>query len=104
MARFDVYANPGASERKHTPSPLDLQSKYGDSLSARMTAPLRRESTFGNHAHNLNPALVIAGDSVVLDAAASDAGPVSTLGKPVADLRGARAPIQQAQEPLFGVF
>jgi toxin CcdB len=30
MARFDVYANPEASERKHTPYLLDVQNDYID--------------------------------------------------------------------------
>jgi toxin CcdB len=104
MARFDVYANPDASERKHTPYLLDLQNNYIDSLSTRVMAPLRRESVFGTRARNLNPAFVIAGDNVVLDTAAIGAVPVSVLRKPVAELRGARAPIQEALDTLFGAF
>ena len=104
MARFDVYANPDAAERKHTPYLLDLQNNYIDSLSTRVMAPLRRESAFGARARNLNPAFVIAGENVVLDAAGIGAVPVSVLRKPLAELRGARAPIQEALDTLFGAY
>ena len=41
MARFDVYANPDAAERKHTPYLLDVQNDYIDALATRVVIPLR---------------------------------------------------------------
>ena len=104
MARFDVYPNPEAAERKHTPFLLDLQNDYIDGLSTRVVAPLRKVAAFGLRARNLNPMFTIAGDDVVLDAATMGALPAALLRKPVANLRGAQAPIREALETLFGAY
>jgi len=104
MARFDVYANPEASERKHTPYLIDVQNDYIDTLATRVVIPLRREAAFGPPARNLNPIFVVADDRVVLDTAALGAIPVSELRKALATLRDARAPIQEALDTLFGAY
>ena len=56
MARYDVYANPEASERKHTPYLLDVQNDYIDALTTRIVVPLRteadRKSTRLNSSHH----------------------------------------------------
>ena len=104
MARFDVYANPEASERKHTPYLLDVQNDYIDTLATRVVIPLRRESAFGPPARNLNPIVAVAEDRVVLDTASLGAIPVSELRKPVATLRHAHQPIQEALDTLFGAY
>ena len=54
MARYDVYPNPEASERKHTPYLLDVQNDYIDALTTRVVVPLRTEAAFGPRARNLN--------------------------------------------------
>ena len=104
MARFDVYANPEASERKHTPYLLNVQNDYIDALTTRVVIPMRRESVFGPRARNLNPVFIIAADNVVLDTAALGAIPLSALRKPVASLRETRAVIQEALDTLFGAY
>ena len=104
MARFDVYANPEASERKHTPYLIDVQNDYIDTLATRVVIPLRREAVFGPPARNLNPLFVVADDRVILDTAALGAIPVSELRKPVATLRDARQSIQEALDTLFGAY
>ncbi|HEX6703633.1 MAG TPA: CcdB family protein [Albitalea sp.] len=104
MARFDVYPNPEASERRLTPFLLDIQNDYIDALTTRVVIPLRREAAFGPPARNLNPLLVVGSDNVVLDTAALGAVPVSELRRPVANLREARASIQEALDTLFGAY
>ena len=104
MARFDVYANPQAAERKHTPYLLDVQNDYINALPTRIVVPLRRESVFGPRARNLNPAFIIGTDNVVLDTAAMGAMPVAELRKTVANLRETRAVIQEALDTLFGAY
>jgi toxin CcdB len=104
MARFDVYANPAAAERKHTPFFLDVQNDYVDSLGTRVVVPLRKSALFGPKARNLNPVLTVADEDVVLDAATLGALPTSLLRKPIANLRGDRARIQDALDTLFGSF
>ena len=42
MARFDVFANPDASERRHTPYLIDVQNEFIDALTTRVVIPLRR--------------------------------------------------------------
>jgi toxin CcdB len=104
MARFDVYANPETSERKHTPYLLDVQNDYIDALATRVVIPLRREAAFGPPARNLNPVVVVIEDKMVLDTAALGAVPVTELRKPVANLRDARGHIQEALDTLFGAY
>ena len=102
MSRYDVYANPEASERRHTPYLIDVQNDYIDTLSTRVVIPLRREQLFGPRARNLNPNFVVKSDSVVLDTAAIGAIPLAELRKPVADLKHEREAVQEALDTLFG--
>lgn len=104
MAHFDAYANPDASERKHTPYFVDVQNDFIDALTTRVVIPLRKESAFGPRARNLNPLLVVAGENVVLDTAAIGAVPLSELRKRVANLREDRAMVQEALDTLFGAY
>lgn len=104
MARLDVYANPDASERRHTPYFLDVQNDYIDHIETRVVIPLRREAVFGPRARDLHPLLQVAGDAVVLDTAAIGAVPLSELRKTVGQLRESRAEIQNALDALFGAY
>lgn len=104
MARFDVYANPAAAERKHTPYFLDVQNDHVDGLGTRVVIPLRKSALFGPRARNLNPVLTVTDAEVVLDTATLGAVPTSLLRKPVANLRGAQAFIQEALDTLFGSY
>jgi toxin CcdB len=104
MARYDVYANPESSERKHTPYLLDVQNDYIDALTTRVVVPLRTEAAFGPRARNLNPSFVVSANTVVLDSAALGAIPLSELRKPVASLRDERPAIQEALDTLFGAY
>jgi toxin CcdB len=104
MARYDVYANPDVSERKHTPYLLDVQNDYIDALTTRVVVPLRTEAAFGLRARNLNPSFVVAAHNVVLDCAALGAIPLSELRKPVASLREERPAIQEALDTLLGAY
>ncbi len=102
MARFDAYANPDAVERRHTPYFIDVQNDFIDALNTRVVIPLRKESTFGPRARNLNPLLVVAGDKVVLDTAAIGAVLLAELRKRVGNLKADRALVQEALDTLFG--
>lgn len=104
MARYDVYANPDASERKHTPYLLDVQNDHIDALSTRVVVPLRTEAAFGPRARNLNPNFTVAASGVVLDSAALGAIPLSELRKPIASLRAEQPAIQEALDTLFGAY
>jgi toxin CcdB len=104
MARFDVYANPETTERRHTPYFVDVQNDYIDHLATRVMIPLRREAAFGPRPRNLNPLVKFGDDAVVLDTAALGAVPTSELRKAVGHLRDARPEIQQALDALFGSY
>jgi toxin CcdB len=104
VARFDVYANPQASERRHTPYLVDVQNSYIDQLATRVMIPLRRESLFGPRARDLHPLFTVAGTPVVLDTATLGAVPMSVLRNPVADLREHRDLVQTALDTLFGAY
>jgi toxin CcdB len=102
MALYDVYANPEASERKHTPYLLDVQNDYIDALTTRVVVPLRTEAAFGPRARNLNPSFSVSQHTVVLDSAALGAILFSELRKPVASLREQQPAIREALDTLFG--
>jgi toxin CcdB len=104
VARFDVYANPEAGERRHTPYLVDVQNSYIDQLATRAMIPLRRETVFGQRARDLHPLLTVAGTPVVLDTAALGTVPVSILREPVAHLREHRELVQAALDTLFGAY
>jgi toxin CcdB len=104
MARFDVYANPTAAERRHTPYYLDVQNDFINDLSSRVVVPLRRETLFGPRARDLNPLLMVGDVAVVLDTAALGAVPSSELRNPLASLRSERQALQEALDALFGGY
>jgi toxin CcdB len=104
MARFDVYANPSASERKHTPYFVDVQNDFISDLSSRVVVPLRREAMFGPRTRDLNPLLQVGDIAVVLDTAALGAVPSSELRKPLASVRSQRELVQEALDALFGGY
>ena len=104
MARYDVYANPTAAERKHTPYFVDVQNEYIDGLSTRVMIPLRREAVFGPRARNLHPLLEVLGEKVVLDTAALGAVPLVELRAPIANLRQQRTEVQEALDTLLGAY
>lgn len=104
MARFDVFVNPDAAERRHTPYLVDVQNDYINALSTRVVIPMRKEAAFGTRARNLNPVFAIGSENVVLDTAALAAVPAVELRKLVVNLRSAREPIQEALDTLFGSF
>ena len=104
MARFDVYRNPFAAERSHTPFVLDVQNDHLGPLATRVVIPLRRESVFGPRASDLNPSMAVEGLAVVLDTAAIGAVPDAELRKCVSNLRDHRADILAALDTLFGSY
>ena len=104
MSRFDVYANPVATERKHTPYFVDVQNDFIDALGSRVVLPLRHEAAFGPRARGLNPLLHVNEQALVLDTAAIGAVPLTELRKPVASLRPDRQAIHEALDTLLGAF
>lgn len=104
MARFDVYANPIARERRETPFFLDVQNDYINGLATRIVIPLRREAEFGPRAQRLNPCVVVDEETLVLDTAALGAVPLNLLKRPVGNLRAHQGDITIALDTLFGAF
>ena len=104
MARFDVFANPDAAERVHTPYFLDVQNDHIDGLDTRVVIPLRTEAAFGPRARRLNPLLAVADAPLVLDTAALGAVPLFELRQPLLRLGNSRAAVQDALDTLFGGY
>lgn len=104
MARFDVYANPAAGERRETPFFLDVQNDHVSGLATRIVIPLRSETAFGPRAQRLNPRVTVADEALVLDTAALGAVPLHLLKRPVANLRSHHGDITTALDTLFGAF
>ena len=104
MARFDVYANPTAAERKHTPFVLDVQNNHLQPLDTRIVIPLRTTRVLAKPAQGLNPLITVQGQTLVLDTASLAAVPVSMLRLPVARADAAAGDILDALDTLFGSF
>jgi toxin CcdB len=104
LARFDVYANPDADDRKLVPFILDVQNDYLSGLETRVVIPLWSANHFPFRAKGLNPQLDVAGKMVVMETAALGAIPTGELRRPVANLAADRLTIQDALDNLFGSY
>ncbi len=104
MARFDIYANPYAPERMHTPFVLDVQNDHLGPLATRVVIPLRNPKGFGPLAGSLNPLLQVNGEPLVLDTAALAPVPASLLKRPVGRADTQRDTVGDALDTLFGAY
>ena len=104
MARYDVYANPFADERSHTPYVLDVQNDHLGPIGSRVVIPLRAPRSFATPARDLNPVLEIDGKSVVLDTASLASVPLAMLKRPVGRADHHRDDIMSALDTLFGAY
>lgn len=104
MARFDVYTNPDPSERERIPYFLDVQNEHIKGLRTKVMVPLWRSEFFKTPAADLNPTLVVAGTSVVMDVVALGAVPLSALKSAVHNLGSQQLMIQNALDALFGAY
>jgi toxin CcdB len=104
MARFDLYANPIAAERKHTPYVLDVQNDHLAVIASRVVIPLRTLSSVGAPVRDLNPELSIGGRRLLLDTANIAAVDGGLLRKPVQQLREERSLVLDALDTLFGSY
>ena len=102
MARFDVYVNPFASERKHTPYLLDVQNDHLGPLASRVVIPLRSPLGFGTPARGLNPGFEVNSEPVLLDTAALAPVPAKMLKAPVCRADAWRDEVLDALDTLFG--
>ena len=104
MARFDLYANPVAAERSHTPFVIDVQNDHLGPLATRVVIPLRSRKGFGAPARGLNPLLEVAGTTVVLDTASIAPVPAHMLKNPVLHATHLRGEVADALDTLFGAY
>ena len=102
MAQFDVYLNPDPGQREWTPYLLDVQNSFLERLATRVVVPLRRAEHAPLPMHELNPAVEVQGQALVLDTAALAAIPGRGLGQPVASLRPQSTDVVSALDVLFG--
>ncbi|GHU35819.1 plasmid maintenance protein CcdB [Betaproteobacteria bacterium] len=106
MARYDVFPNPGASERV-TPYLLDVQSDLLDALDSRMVIPLRRARdfpAFAKRPERLLPAMKIGNEVFMLETPKMAAVPARVLKAPFASLAAERERITAALDFLFQGF
>ena len=104
MARFDIYPNPYAPERNHTPYVLDVQNDHLGPMGTRVVIPLRTSKMFGTPARGLNPVVDVDGKMVVVDTAALAPVPLALLRKPTAHAGDWRDDVQDALDTLFGAY
>ena len=104
MARFDVYRNPLASERGIIPFYVDVQNTYLDASGTRVVIPMRAAHASAGQLGDLNPDLLVNGDSVILDTAQIGAVPLKALGAKVCNISEHQNLIQLAMDKLFGGY
>jgi toxin CcdB len=104
MGRFDVFINPSADERAHTPFVLDVQNDHLSVLGSRVVIPMRTPKYLGVLARGLNPSLEVNGRTVVLDTASLAPVPEAMLRRPVASARQQQALVIDALDTLFGSY
>lgn len=102
MARFDVYANPGAQSAT-TPYLLDVQSDLFDGLDSRVVVPLRRLEQFPKVklSERLTPVLSINGEACLMETPNLAAVPQRVLKSPVTSLADRSSDITAALDFLF---
>ena len=102
MARFDVYANPGA-HADTTPYLLDVQSNLLDGLVSRMVIPLRSLDHFPKVKlpTRLTPVLSILGKEYLLETPKMGAVPQRILKDGVASPGDDQARVTAALDFLF---
>ena len=105
MARFDVYANPGASAQ-NTPYLLDVQNDLFDGLDTRMVIPLRTLAPFAQmkRPERLMPLFHIAGERFLLETPKMAAVPARIMKQPVASLTSEQSSIVSALDFLFNGY
>ena len=104
MARFDVYTNPDASERKRVPFLLDIQNDHIQSLQTRVVVPLWDAALVQTPISDLNPVFKVVGRQVVMDTPALGAVPLTVLRTTAGSLAAHQLIIQNAIDSLFGSY
>jgi toxin CcdB len=104
VARFDVYANPDATDRKSIPFLLDVQNEFLQGLDTRVVVPLWAASAFKAKLRGLNPELRINDRAVVMDTAAMGAVPVPALRRAIANVSDQQLNVLDALDTLFGGY
>jgi toxin CcdB len=104
VARYDVYANPFAEDRSHTPFVLDVQNDHLGPMGSRVVIPLRTAKGFGAAARGLNPVFDVEGKAVVLDTASISSVQSALLKKTVSKAEAHRLEIADALDTLFGSY
>ena len=103
MARFDIYQNPDALQRKSVPYWLDVQNSFLE-IETRVVVPLKLLAQFKVRVPRLNPTLTVAGVELVMDTSALGAVPVSELRRNVGNQSLDQPVIQEALDVLFGGY
>jgi toxin CcdB len=103
MARFDVYPNPDADDRKKVPYFLDVQNSYLE-VETRVVVPLHTASRFSGLVRALTPELSVQGTPLIMNTAAIGAIPTAYLRRPVENLASCQNTIQEALDTLFGGY
>jgi toxin CcdB len=104
MARYDIYPNPFAPERVHTPFVLDVQNDHLGPLATRIVVPLRTPKSMPTPARGLNPVLQLSGGPVVLDTASLAPVPAALLKRPTPLPAGQHGEVLDALDTLFGAY
>jgi toxin CcdB len=102
MARFDVFANPGAGA-KAFPYLVELQSNLLDGLDTTVVAPLKPAASYSGTRlpERLMPTMRVKGRDYVVDMPRLAAIPRGVFKAPVANLAPEQATLVAALDFLF---
>jgi toxin CcdB len=105
MARFDVYANMGKSQ-KTTPFLIDVQSNVISGLATRIVIPLRNLNAFKNveAPADLFPIITVNGKKYLLDTPQLAAIPLIELKEKVDIAAAFQTEILNALDRVFGAY
>lgn len=104
MARFDVYDNPDADERRFIPFLLDVQNDFIRGMETCVMVPLWKAGTLHDRLEQLHPEFEVAGQRVVMDTPSLGAVPVRGLRRVVDNLSSRQLDIQNALDTLLGSY
>ena len=104
MARFDVYANPDAQERKLSPFFLDVQNDHIKGFQTHVMVPLWDSAVLSPLTADLNPEFQVKRQRVVMDTPALGAVAVTVFKRAINNLGAQQLVVQNTLDTMFGSY
>lgn len=101
MARFDIYPNPIAQDRKDLPFVLEIQSDLLYRFTERVCVPLVREGFIPGLTDRFNPFIVVEGEALRLHPLGIAVFLIQELRDSVGSAKADATPMELALNMLF---